>query len=240
MWLVVRYQPTTLFSLRYSMATTTGAKSLLVPSPYTVKMAMLAAAIRWQGVGFASEKFPILRDLSPVRICPSEHAVVNRCFLKYQKLREDKTAKSKRSDDYQTPIGFQSTVGFREYVHLEGDLQIAIPVQDEEQSRELLQLCVRINYFGKRGSFMQYAGFEYNSALSSLFTANIANAGRQSGILQPLDDMASTLTFEQVDVSSEARMGTSDRPSFPGLLPYRVDKSAATYSAYMRLPKELE
>ena len=235
MWLVVRYQPTTLFSLRYSTATTTGAKSLLVPSPYTVKMALLVAAIRWRGVTFAKELFPVLRDLSPIRICPSEHAVTNRCFLKYQKLREDKTAKSKRSDDYEPPVGFQSTVGFREYVHLQGDLLIALPVMDEVQSKELLQLLVRINDFGKRGSFVQYVGFEHVEELASLFTTKLAFTKGQSGILQPLDDMASTLTFDQVDITSETRMKAEDRPSTPTLVPYRVNRSAATYSAYTRL-----
>ena len=238
MWLVVRYQPTALFSLRYSTATTTGAKSLLVPSPYTVKMALLAAAIRWKGVEEAKQVFPAIRDLSPVRVRPSKHAVVNRCFLKYQKLSEDKTSKSKRAADYEAPVGFQSTVGFREYVYLEGSLDVAFPVKDEAQSRDLLQLLVRINYFGKRGSFVQYAGFEYVSVLPPLFTMNLADSNGQSGILQPLDDMASTLTFEQVDVTSEVRMSSTDRPSSPTLLPYRSAKSTATYSAYTRLTEE--
>ena len=240
MWLVVRYQPTTLFSLRYSTATTTGAKSLLVPSPYTVKMALLVAAIRWQGVAFAKEVFPLLRDLSPMQICPSEYAVTNRCFLKYQKLREDKTAKSKRGADYEPPIGFQSTVGFREYVHLQGDLRIALPMQDEAQILDFLQLAVRVNYFGKRGSFVQYAGFEHIKVLPRIFSVSLLVAAGQSGILQPLDDMAPTLTFDQVDVTSEIRIGSGDRPSNPTLLPYRVNRSASTYSAYARLPGEHE
>jgi hypothetical protein len=235
MWLVVRYQPTTLFSLRYSLATTTGAKSLLVPSPYTIKMALVVAAIRWQGVEFAKEVFPILRDLSPIRIRPSEHAIVNRCFLKYQKLREDKTAKSKRGEDYEPPVGFQSTVGFHEYVHLQGELSIALPVLDEVQSRHLLQLAVRVNYFGKRGSFVQYAGFEHIQDLPQFFSVSLSAAAEQSGILQPLDDMAPTLTFDQVDVTSDIRMVSGDRPSSPVLLPYRVNKTASTYAAYILL-----
>jgi len=203
-------------------------------------MALLVTAIRWQGVAFAKEIFPLLRDLTPIRICPCEYAVVNRCFLKYQKLREDKTAKSKRNDDYESPIGFQSTVGFREYVHLQGDLLIALPVTDEAESKDLLQLLARINYFGKRGSFVQYAGFKHLEELGSLFTANLVSAIGLSGILQPLDDMASSLTFDQVDITSTTRIKTEDRPSIPTLVPYRVGRSASTYASYNRLQEEQE
>ena len=45
MWLAVSYQPTSLFSLKLSSATNSAGKSLPVPSPYAVKMALLNAII---------------------------------------------------------------------------------------------------------------------------------------------------------------------------------------------------
>lgn len=41
----VKYIPTSLFSLKDSNSTNSGAKSLFLPSPYTVKMAILNQAI---------------------------------------------------------------------------------------------------------------------------------------------------------------------------------------------------
>ncbi len=46
MWLIATYQPTSLFSLRPANATTSGGKTLLTPTPFALKMALLDAAIR--------------------------------------------------------------------------------------------------------------------------------------------------------------------------------------------------
>src|SRR5215469_18666308 len=45
-WLVFRYHPVALFSLKSSRATSTAGKTLLTPTPYAVKMAFLDAALR--------------------------------------------------------------------------------------------------------------------------------------------------------------------------------------------------
>src|SRR5215472_8450640 len=45
-WLVFRYSPAALFSLKMSRATSTAGKTLLTPTPYAVKMAFLDAALQ--------------------------------------------------------------------------------------------------------------------------------------------------------------------------------------------------
>jgi len=234
MWLMIRYRPTTLFSLRYSAATSTGAKSLLVPSPYTIKMALVVSAIRWQGVEFAQDIFEMIRDLRPVRIRPPEYAVVNRCFLKYQKPKEEKLSKKKRRDNYESPIGYQATVGFREYVYLQGLLEIALPIANEEQGHNLVALALRVNYFGKRGSLMQFVSYDSLEDLPDGFTEVIRASAIGGGILQPLDDMAPDLTFDKVDVTSDTQMRSSDRPTAPTVLPYRIGRTSVGYAAYVR------
>lgn len=237
MWLVIHYLPTTLFSLRYSAATSTGAKSLLIPSPYTIKMALLVAAIRWRGVAFARGAFEDIRDLRPIRIRPPRYAVANRCFLKYQKPREDKTSKATRGEDYEPPIGYQSTVGFREYVYLHGVIEIALPIRNDTQGRDLLDLAAQVNYFGKRGSLVQFVRYEFVETLPEGFTATLAEAGgsMMHGVLQPLDDMASDLTFDKIDVTSDVAMRSADRPAVPTVLPYRLGKAAVGYASYTRI-----
>ena len=41
MWLIAEYEAVTLFSLKLSTATSSGGKTLLVPTPYALKMALL-------------------------------------------------------------------------------------------------------------------------------------------------------------------------------------------------------
>jgi len=52
----VIYKPTALFSLKDSNATNSGAKSLFMPSPYSIKMAILNQAITLDGVDFNGKK----------------------------------------------------------------------------------------------------------------------------------------------------------------------------------------
>lgn len=46
----VKYLPTALFSLKDSNSTNSGAKSLFLPSPYSIKMALLNQIITIEGV----------------------------------------------------------------------------------------------------------------------------------------------------------------------------------------------
>lgn len=239
MWLVASYEPTTLFSLRYSSATTAGAKSLLVPSPYTIKMALLVAAIRIEGKEWARANFIWIRGLTPLRLRPPQYAVVNRCFLRFQKKAEEKTGKEKRDPNKPPPIGYgPPTVGFREYVHLQGALDIAFPVENltDEQRAHLCRLLMQVNTFGKRGSLFQFLGCDERAELSDDFS-QVFHPGATSvnGLLQPLDDMAPGLTFEKVDVTDTAKMNKTDRPTQTTLLPLQARRFAASWASYERI-----
>lgn len=236
MWLIATYEPTSLFSLRYSEATSAGAKSLLVPSPYTIKMALIVAAIRWQGIEFAREHFAWLRDLT-IKVRPSRYAVVNRCFVKYQKRNEEKSAKPKDDPNYTPPIGYSPTVGFREYVYLHGSIDIAFLLSEEDSRESLLrQMLLRVDSFGKRGSFFQFVQTETCEVLpdqySQRFSLESGNFGR---LVQLLDDMASSSTFEKIDVTDDtAKVQRKERVTEITLINLRAHRFAASWAAYSR------
>ena len=50
------YKPTTLFSLRDSNSTSSGGKSLFLPSPYSIRMAFISQSISLGGVDFEENK----------------------------------------------------------------------------------------------------------------------------------------------------------------------------------------
>ena len=241
MWLISTYEPVSLFSLRYSSATTAGAKSLLVPSPYTIKMALTVAAIRLEGKEFARTNFLWIREMRPIRVRPSHYAVVNRCFLKFQSKRSEKSAKPKTETgeidpNYEAPIGYAATVGFREYIHLYGPLEIAFPIDDlqEHQLTLLRRLLPQINTFGKRGSLFQFLKLQESTELDDDFSTALSSGGLgASGIVQPLDDMASSVTFEKVDVTdSSQKVNRSERLSQPTLIALRSTRFAQTWAFY--------
>src|SRR5262245_16913059 len=81
-WLIVEYQPTSLFSLKTSLATSSVGKTLLVPTPYSIKMAFVDAAFR---AGLSDDEcVDFLRSLVSVdvRIAPPESACVTHTFVK--------------------------------------------------------------------------------------------------------------------------------------------------------------
>src|SRR5215813_6047911 len=74
-WLVFRYAPVALFSLKMSRATSTAGKTLLIPTPYAVKMAFLDAALR-HGLTGAPDDFVKGLAKASLRIGVPHHACV--------------------------------------------------------------------------------------------------------------------------------------------------------------------
>src|SRR5258708_8974282 len=73
--------PISLFSLRQSLSTSSGAKTLLIPTPFALKTALLDAAIRVLGKEQAILLFPTIRDAQIAVRLPGQLVVIN-SFLK--------------------------------------------------------------------------------------------------------------------------------------------------------------
>jgi hypothetical protein len=226
MWLEIVYRPTTLFSLRQSNATSSGAKSILTPSPYAVKMALLNAIITYSSLRLAINNFDLIKGLD-MQFAPPEKLVVNNCFLKIQKEPHSETKKK------HPEMNFQSTVGFREYIYFSGDMKIAVMIQDGEVKDFLKQWFPRINYFGKKGCFFQFIKFIDNADLgeeySKLLDSKFSNLS--PGLITKLDDFAETVTFDSVNTYSTSK---TKRARKFYLLPLRERKANRNFTMYIR------
>ena len=166
-WLVADYQPTSLFSLKASLATSSVGVSLVIPTPYAIKMALVDAAFR---VGDTMEQCGILlRSLVPVdvRIAPSFAAVVTNTFVK---IRQEPKAPTPKSP-------YISSIAYREVVHPLGKWSWAFDLVfcDDALIGQLGRVIPHVNYVGKRGSFIQFLGRLYRqSELGSSFTQPLA------------------------------------------------------------------
>jgi hypothetical protein len=233
MWLITEYEAVTLFSLRLSSATASGGKTLLIPTPYAIKMALLDAACRISGVTQAEDRWPYLRDLK-IALSATEQAVISNVFQKVLRPRRNAIALSE--PDAGT---FQKTIGYREYVHLVGPLGIALG-WDEAESRDWLDdLLLNVNYFGKRGSFMQL--IKPPARVPDLPADYVEVTSDQllfavGGTLQVLDDCTSDLTFEKANIYSDKKMKMGkERITRNVVLPYRLTRSSKSFSLYERL-----
>lgn len=229
MWLLARYRPVSAFSLRSSLATSSGGRTNLVPSMYTVKLALVDAAFRSDDDGAAA--FTLVKNLS-VRFEAPRHAVVSNTFIKIRREPKDKVAGP----------AFIPSVAFREFCLFQGDLVIAldvtvVPAQDKDRLHHLL---AHVNYFGKRGSFFQFVATEELDAdmLPQSFGYIVGDARERVGrdvIVQYLDDVGPDATFERISTFSDAsaRIGR-DRVIIPVALPYRRVSSSRGYTHYER------
>lgn len=232
MWLISELEAVTLFSLKMSSATSSGGKTLLIPTPYAIKMALLDAACRMMGVEKAEAIWPVLRDLQ-VAIRPAEKVVVTNLFQKVLRPRRNPAGKG---DQDSGP--FQKTIGYREYAHYVGSMGLGLGWSEEENRNWLSELLVSINYFGKRGSFMQMLVFpQHEEQLPPGFVEVTIEQDSflVNGTLQMLDDCSPSLTFGKANIySGEKVKSGKDRVIRNVVLPYRLARSSKSFSLYER------
>lgn len=235
MWLIAEYRPVALFSLRMSDATSTGAKSVLLPTPFSIRTALLDAAIRTRGVDFGPEAFRLIRGLR-LAVRPPERAVVTNLF--------SKVLKPQRADSGREG-SMQKTISFREYVFLDGEMDLAFG-GDEASLDVVKELLPQVTYFGKRGSFFQLAGLpqlteELPDDFVPLDGAYVTEGrvegespeGVRPGTVQVMDDWGESLSFSKVNVfeDEDIKLG-KDRLKKLIVLPYRPVRYSRGFTFY--------
>jgi len=166
-WLIFRYEPTALFSLKASSATSSAGKTLLVPTPYATKMAFVDAAFR---MGWTGDVAQLVTELAhaDLRIGVPRQAVVTHTIVKVR--QEPKARRPGRP--------YIPAVAYREYVYFLGELRFALDVTTiiESAAHALVEIGPSVQYIGKRGGFLQFRGLERAGTLTLDFTQPIDNA----------------------------------------------------------------
>jgi hypothetical protein len=242
MWIVAQYLPVSFFSLRAAGSTTSGGKTLLVPTPFAIKMALLSGTIRSRGLKEGDRLFPFLRDLE-LYLEPPEEMIVVKSFGKIRRELKDKSnaEKAQRARE-KKEYPMQPTIAYREYVNYKGIFQLACSLPEESPLAALLpELLMQINYLGKRGSFMQIiAQPQIRTELPPGRFVHLTSEGAQSfvidGTLQVLDDCGPSLTFAKANIYDDAKIVLhKDRVLRHIVLPYRQTRSSRSYSWYQRI-----
>jgi hypothetical protein len=239
-WLVARFQPTSLFSLKHSDATSTGGKSLLVPTPFAIRMALLDVAIRTEGVQVGPQAFKLIKSLK-LAIEPPAHAAVSSIFVRVLKPERNAEARGRE---------MASTIAFREYVHLNGELTLAFGANDQTLT-VITPWLMQVNYFGKRGSLFQLLASpqrintEHDEPPDGLlsFPGRDMLSGAQPaefllGLIQRIDEWGEPLMFEQANIYNRGPRSNisvgKERRRLDVILPYRMVYSSRGFSLYER------
>jgi hypothetical protein len=193
-WLVFRYSPAAMFSLKMSRATSTAGKTLLTPTLYAAKMAFVDAALRHR---VTSDADALVRGLAKaqLRIGVPQHACVTGTI---QKVRQE-SREAERNPNKQLPP-YRGNIAMRELVHFQGDMRLAFKLDTcaPELTALLEQTAPAINYFGKRGGFVQFRDSVRIIELDSTFTQP-ADGGSREPLWEQrttLDDFGPKATFD--------------------------------------------
>ena len=242
MWIVAHYLPVSFFSLKPASATSSGGKTLLIPTPYALKMALLSSIIRSRGVAEGKRLFPLLRDLS-LSLEPPEDILVMKSFSKIRReLKEKNNPEKAQRARERKEYPMQSTIAYREYVKYEGSLRLACQLSPESILSEWLpDALTQINYLGKRGGFLQIMARPSMQEQQPEghfvdLTATTLQPFSPKGTLQMLDDCGPSLTFAKADIYDDAKIVLhKDRVLRHIVLPYEHIRSSRNYSWYQRI-----
>jgi hypothetical protein len=235
-WLVAAFEPVCLFSPRM----TKGGKTLLVPTPYAVKMALIDACFRMEeghaARGAARRVFDLVKGRR-VRIQPPPDCIVQNTFVK--------ALDAERDGD----LPFKQTIVYREFAFFSGgSLEIAVETGGLSDG-ELIgieRLFWHINSLDKRGSFWQCSGVKrLGGQLPPGFTCTI-QAGELShpesyGLIQVLDDFGEALCnakdgFDRMSTYGEGTMNLGrHRVLATTALPYKVLSAGKRFTWYQRI-----
>jgi len=242
-WLIASYRPVTLFSLRMTYATSKGGKTLVVPTPYAVKMALMDACFRAFAADVAPRKAVEIFNIvkwREVRVRPPKHCVVQNTFVKI--------LDHEREGD----LPFKQTIAYREFAFfpdLPGDgLLVAVAAGGLKDCEEpdLSRLFAHINSLGKRGSFWQFQevkGHEGELPVGFTFPVSepVWRGVTSYGMIQALDDFGSALCtagdgFDRVSTYGTGTIKLEEhRVLVPTAIPYRRRSAARGFTWYERV-----
>lgn len=231
MWLIADYEASALFSLKPATATASGGKTLLVPTPFAIKMALLDVACRLEGQSAAAHAWDRWLYGSTIALHPARKVVVNNTFMKVLKPRRNPASPGSQHAGY-----FQQTISYNEYAQLVGCLGIAVEVGTEPDVDRLARWMLNVNYLGKRGSFIQLQDAPRLS--NELPDGFIVVDGALTevaidALLTQLDDVGEGTTFDHVNIYSGKRIQLGKQRILRHVaLPYEVVSSSRGYTYY--------
>lgn len=228
-WLLAEYEPTALFSLKASFSTSSVGRTLVVATPYAVKMAFVDAAFR---AGLSDrECADFLRSLVPVemRIAPPAEAVVTHTFVK---VRQES-----RGDDALRP--YSSTIAYREVVHQRGVWRWAFDLSADDPllAERLERLAPFVSYIGKRGSFVQFRRLLQAEALGTEFTLAVQSRSAwmppPRAHIVPLDDFGPEADLETLSsFSTKSPVRDRHRKFVETIVPVGLVNTGPGFSEY--------
>ncbi len=224
-WLRADYEFPSTFSYRQPGASAQFAVGVPIPSPSTVKLALVNTAIRWNGDIEKGKE--IFERIKTCRVCviPPDRIVRFRVFL-----RRLKPPHSSRGPNAPT----EESTGVRDYFLFNGPLSIYIEVPQEHVD-EISDLLLKIRYFGTSDSLCWCVEVKQEAPLESLCPKRLSEISRVDyGIVTRLADLTPRSQFDGFNpFGGTTRKAHLDENAY--LIPLTTLHSAETWAILQRI-----
>jgi len=213
-WMKLKLHFPSFYSYRIPDYSSQYALTLPLIAPSTIKLALVATAIRMSGeVSEGKRIFEYVKD-AKVGVKLPKIIVVNSVFIKRLKKKKDQP-------------GFQPSFGVREYVYFSGDVEIYLGLNKIEIPEKLMAYARGIRYLGTSDSIVYVKSAEWidKEPVGVIYPSEFSKLP-EGAIIYPVKDFAKKVTFEQINpYSPNKKAGDSYKTKFyPILLSKRPKK----------------
>ncbi len=220
-WVGAGYVFSSTFSYRIPGFSSSYAAAAPVPSPSTVKLSLVATAIRKSGDAKVGEKLFENIKTAQVAIEIPERIAVFKGFMK--RLKQKRLGK-----------GFESTFGIREFVLYSGPLTIFIHLPN--RIREVEESLKAVRYFGTSDSVCTNIECGYREPLWEKIPTPYSARDKKEGVIFLLTDFTENVTFDAVNPYSKASLRGEHIIKRPYVFPLKVVEKKKNYTIYELKP----
>jgi hypothetical protein len=224
-WIYAEFAFLANFVLKPSDVSHTSGKTLLLPTPYAIKMALLDRAIRIDGIQVIDKLFPIIRDLKIFWDGPKAIGVT-------QLLDKVRKFNGRNLDE---------SIIMQEYCTYSSAFRLLIgPIDNMSTAQTMANYLKSLSYLGRNSSIISCHQLEIkdDSALTHRFIdicEPLDLLQPPLGMVQRMDDMLRRATFDDVstyNLERKARLET--RNQYDIIIPYRLIPRSDGFVAYIR------
>jgi CRISPR-associated Cas5-like protein len=218
-WVGAKYRFASTFSYRIPYFSSSFAISAPVPSPSTIKLALVSSTINRTGnIDKGKELFNNIRN-AKVEVELPETFAVFKAFMK--------RLKKKRQGE-----GFERTFGIREYILYNGNLGIRLEINSNENL--VSEAFKKIQYIGTSDSICSYIEELNESSPERIVKQSSPDfSGANKGVIYLLSDFSENTTFNDINPFSGKKLKKDNLILKPYLFPIRVkqkDKNCTVYT----------
>lgn len=211
-WLSADYEFASLFSYRIPDFSSQYALTSLLPGPSTVKLAIVATAIRYSGDVSQGERiFGIVRN-SDIALVPPKGIAVSNVLIRRLKKRRQKSGE------------FERTFGIRGYAHFSESLRVYMKVSNEAKD-ELKNLFARVRQLGSYDSIVYCKSVDEEEApQNAVRPVSTLEKTEKRIFLIPIKDINPdiSVTFENVNPFARGVKTKKNKKAFINKF-YRLD-----------------